>query len=45
VALVTADSPKKAMVDHAQALHRSDHEVYPEDADAFEPEPLPPQAR
>lgn len=42
VALVTADSPEQALADHAQALRRSGHEVYPEGADAFESEPLAP---
>lgn len=44
VALITADSPAEAMADHAQALSRSGHEVYPEGADAFESEPAPPEA-
>jgi len=30
VALVTADSREEAMADHAQALRRSGHEVYPQ---------------
>jgi hypothetical protein len=29
VALIPADSPEAAMADHAQALRRSGHEVYP----------------
>jgi len=42
VALVTADSPEEAKARHARVLYRSGHEVFPEGADAFESEPVPP---